>query len=84
MCCDCGHDFKKGKLVGPEKPIAGRTSLSWGMMFLCLIIPFLGLLLFFAYRRQGKKGAANMAALLGFFNLALAAISGGPQVDIRF
>jgi hypothetical protein len=84
MLCDCGYDFLKRKMPRTEKPVVGRTTLSWGMILLCLIIPLLGFFLFFAYRSQGRKGAANVAALMSFINLLAGAILGGPSIDIRF
>ena len=82
--CDCGYGFQEKKILGVEKRIPGHNTTPWGMLILCLVVPFMGFVLFVGYRRQGRRLAAKLAALAAFLNLLAMILTGGPHIHLRF
>jgi hypothetical protein len=64
--CDCGYDFATNTMqesyLGGKRP--PNESLGVGEIFICVLIPLVGLIWGFQKRRHGQHTAGNMMMLI--------------------
>src|SRR5207249_1013224 len=63
--CDCGYDFTSRQMQGSYlAPKSGAESPTAIEILVCILLPFIGLILGFVARSQGRRGAGNKMLLL--------------------